>query len=57
MKLVTIYVDEDEWEDMKKYVLKLSAERGDRVSIGSYLMELHKTASANTLWSGRGIAK
>ena len=44
MKLVTIYVDEDEWEDVKRRALQLSAEHGERISIGSYLVALHKSS-------------
>lgn len=45
MKMVTIYVDEVEWQGLQKRVLQLSAEGGVKISNGRYLMDLHKSVS------------
>lgn len=38
---VTIYVDPLKWDQIKASAWKLSIKRGEKVSIGNYLMELH----------------
>jgi len=42
MKMVTIYVDEDEWASVQKSALDLSSICGKRVSNGEFLMGLYR---------------
>ena len=49
MKRVTIYVDEADWEDIKKLAWKLSALEGKIVSVGNYLVSLHKESIRKTV--------
>jgi len=49
MKMVTIYVDEDEWSGLQQTVLQLSAAGGVRISNGSYLMDLHRVNKEKTV--------
>ncbi len=42
MKRVTMYVDSEEWGDVQRTTLELSFKRGEQVSAGNYLVDLHK---------------
>jgi hypothetical protein len=41
MKRVTIYVDDDVWEEIKAYTWELSVKAREKVSVGNYLTGLH----------------